>query len=438
MVKSIRKGIIICSLFFSSCATQHLPKSNTEVSKENLINATALKGATIGIAIFDEQNQQWVEKYNSQHYFTPASNTKIISCYLGFQFLGDSIDSWKKKETSDSIYLYPLGDPTFLHPDFAYQPIAGLIASTQKQVVLCTPTKPDHFTAYGQGWAWDDYPESYQPERARLNMFGNVVRFENKNNQLIVSPSYFTNLQNLQSNNLVWTRSMYGNIFYNNANTTKSKIQEVPFITDNDFKIECTLMNAELHPQKPIVVMQGVDMTNAPIVKSGPTDQMLRIMMHRSDNFFAEQVVLMSSEKLLGAMDEEKARDTIKQMIFAQLPNTFQWADGSGLSRFNLNTPENFVTILQQMKKTFGEERIRSVFANNVTNTIGGYYKNAPGKIYAKTGTLGNQVALSGIIKTNKGKDLIFSVLVGNHINSSSAGVRKAVEQYLTSIMEQY
>ena len=160
--------------------------------------------------------------------------------------------------------------------------------------------------------------------------------------------------------------------------------------------------------------------------------------MHRSDNFFAEQVVLMATDKILGTINEEKGRDTIKKLIFSKLPHHFQWADGSGLSRFNLNTPENFVATLQQMKKEFGVARIQSVFANSVTNTIGGYYKNAPGKVYAKTGTLGNQVALSGIINTNKGKELIFSVLVGNHINTSSAGVRKAVEQYLIKIMEQY
>jgi D-alanyl-D-alanine carboxypeptidase/D-alanyl-D-alanine-endopeptidase (penicillin-binding protein 4) len=438
MVKSIRKGVIVCSLFLSGCATQHLPKSLVENSKEQLLNTAAMKGASVGIAIFDEQHQSWVEKHNSDHYFTPASNTKILSCYVGFKFLGDSLDSWKKKETKDSIYLYPLGDPTFMHPEFSYQPIAALIASTPKQVVLCLPSQPDQFTAFGQGWAWDDYPEDYQPERSRLSVFGNVVNFENKNNQLFASPKYFTNMQSLSSNNLVWTRSMHSNVFFNSSRTTKDKLQQVPFITDADYKIASLIMNDELHPQKPIVVMQGIDMSKAPIVKSGPTDQMLHIMMHRSDNFFAEQVVLMATEKILGTIDEEKGRDTIKKMIFSQLPQYFQWADGSGLSRFNLNTPENFVAIMQQMKKEFGAARIQSVFANSVTNSIGGYYKNAPGKVYAKTGTLGNQVALSGLIYTNKGKELTFSVLVGNHINNSSAGVRKAVEQYLQAVMEKY
>jgi D-alanyl-D-alanine carboxypeptidase/D-alanyl-D-alanine-endopeptidase (penicillin-binding protein 4) len=164
----------------------------------------------------------------------------------------------------------------------------------------------------------------------------------------------------------------------------------------------------------------------------------LKIMMNRSDNFFAEQVLLMTSAQLLNKLDEEAAIDTLLKTEFNFFPQKMQWADGSGLSRFNLNTPENYIALLQKMQELFGFERIKSIFAQGGKGTLAAYYKNIPGVLYAKTGTLGNQVALSGFIVTNKGNQLIFSVLVGNHVSPSSTAVRKAVEKYLTSLVSKY
>ena len=90
------------------------------------------------------------------------------------------------------------------------------------------------------------------------------------------------------------------------------------------------------------------------------------------------------------------------------------------------------------MQAQFGLDRIKNIFAQGGEGTLGSYYKNIPGVIYAKTGTLGNQVALSGFIVTQKGTELIFSVLVANHVSPSSSSVRKAVEKYLTTLMRQY
>jgi D-alanyl-D-alanine carboxypeptidase/D-alanyl-D-alanine-endopeptidase (penicillin-binding protein 4) len=90
------------------------------------------------------------------------------------------------------------------------------------------------------------------------------------------------------------------------------------------------------------------------------------------------------------------------------------------------------------MQAEFGLARIKNIFAKGGEGTLSAYYKNIPGVLYAKTGTLGNQVALSGYIITHKGTELIFSVLVANHLSPSSSLVRKAVEKYLTTLMKQY
>jgi D-alanyl-D-alanine carboxypeptidase/D-alanyl-D-alanine-endopeptidase (penicillin-binding protein 4) len=90
------------------------------------------------------------------------------------------------------------------------------------------------------------------------------------------------------------------------------------------------------------------------------------------------------------------------------------------------------------METDFSLTRIKGIFAQGGKTSLSAYYKNIPGELYAKTGTLGNQVALSGYMITNKGTELLFSVLVANHISPSTYPVRKAVEKYLTSIMSLY
>jgi D-alanyl-D-alanine carboxypeptidase/D-alanyl-D-alanine-endopeptidase (penicillin-binding protein 4) len=68
---------------------------------------------------------------------------------------------------------------------------------------------------------------------------------------------------------------------------------------------------------------------------------------------------------------------------------------------------------------------------------LSSYYKKDSGFIYAKTGTLSNNCALSGYLITKKGKLLIFSVLVNNY-QTGATPVRKAVEKFLQAIREKY
>jgi D-alanyl-D-alanine carboxypeptidase/D-alanyl-D-alanine-endopeptidase (penicillin-binding protein 4) len=119
------------------------------------------------------------------------------------------------------------------------------------------------------------------------------------------------------------------------------------------------------------------------------------------------------------------------------VPQKPKWVDGSGLSRYNLFTPESFVYILHKMKTEFGWERIKHILPTGGAGTLSSYYKKDSGYIYAKTGTLSNNCALSGYLITKKGKLLIFSVLANNYI-TGSVPVRRAVEKYLLAIRENY
>jgi serine-type D-Ala-D-Ala carboxypeptidase/endopeptidase (penicillin-binding protein 4) len=173
----------------------------------------------------------------------------------------------------------------------------------------------------------------------------------------------------------------------------------------------------------------------AQIIYSQPTDSLLKITMHRSDNFFAEQTLLMVSNALLGVMDDRKIIDTLLKTDFKLLPQKPGWADGSGLSRYDLFSPKDFVFILDKMKNEFGMDRIKTILPTGGTGTISSYYRADSGYIFVKTGTLNGVVALSGFLYTRKNKLLIFSVLVNNH-RSSATSIRKAIEKFIQNVRD--
>ncbi|MCA6466935.1 MAG: D-alanyl-D-alanine carboxypeptidase, partial [Chitinophagaceae bacterium] len=170
---------------------------------------------------------------------------------------------------------------------------------------------------------------------------------------------------------------------------------------------------------------------------SQPTDSVLSVMMHRSDNFFAEQLLLMAGNEKIGFMNTRRIIDTLLNNEWKDIPQRPKWVDGSGLSRYNLFTPQDFVWVLRRMKDKYDWQRITHILPTGDEGTLKGLYKNYAGKIYAKTGTLSNHVALSGYLVTEKGRTLIFSVLVNAH-QTSAGEIRKQIETFLTGIIDRY
>ena len=442
MAKSIRKRVNpfkfenLLKLLFIAVATVMI-LSACSVPQKTLLSAEGVKGAHIGIAIYNDTKGEWLTKYQSDHFFTPASNTKILATYLGLQFLGDSLPGWKMAENADTLFLMPLGDPSFMHPEFSFQPVVDLIKNTKKQIVV-VGNQQDHFEVFGRGWSWGDYDQDYQPERSRMPIYGNVVHFYQSNQKITsIKPFYFFR-DNVDLDKVVeknWSRNRLGNRFFTTNENNKSKYFQVPFSQE----VAPMLLAVDLLSDTLGKNIKFQNYIPRPInafktIKTVPTDSLLKIMMLRSDNFYADQIVLMASEKLLGKMDDAALIDTVSKTFFTNLPQRMRWVDGSGLSRYNLNTPENYIAILQQMQAKFGEARVKNIFEKGGEGTISAYYKNFPGTMYAKTGTLGGQVALSGFVYTPKQQKLYFSVLVANHMSPSSTQVRRAVEAYLTKV----
>jgi D-alanyl-D-alanine carboxypeptidase/D-alanyl-D-alanine-endopeptidase (penicillin-binding protein 4) len=131
---------------------------------------------------------------------------------------------------------------------------------------------------------------------------------------------------------------------------------------------------------------------------------------------------------------------TIKELLKNDLsgfPEMPRWVDGSGLSRYNLFSPKDFVWILNKMRNEFAWERLTTILPTGGTGTLGTAYKADSTRIYAKTGSLSGVNALSGYLITRKNKVLIFSVLVNNHVQPASV-IRNQLARFLHELIEHY
>lgn len=457
--------VITALLLLNSCSV------NKSIRKQagQLLKDSAVNTGHMGISIYEPATGKYWYNYNANHYFIPASNTKLFSLYAGMKYLGDSLVGLRYQIFTDSaLIISPTADPTFLHPDFKIQPVLNFLRHPKNTFYITNVNKVE---SLGYGWAWDDYNGNYMTERNAFPVFGNLIDISITGFKEItktlsapvwnIRPSYFTQYipnfflpdakksasrtDTAEQKKLTQQFSISRGRMDNKLSLLQEKSsfssKQIPFFTDgikttveilkNDLNINLFiggLADNSLYPEIPPHLQWHT-------IHSQPSDSLFKPMMHRSDNFFAEQTLLMASNEFLGYMSDEKIIDTILRSSLKDVPQKPKWVDGSGLSRYNLFTPQSFVYILNKMKEEFGMERMKTILPTGGEGTLSSYYKKETGFIYAKTGTLSNNCALSGYLITKKGKLLIFSILNNNYITGATP-VRRAVEQFLQAVRE--
>jgi serine-type D-Ala-D-Ala carboxypeptidase/endopeptidase (penicillin-binding protein 4) len=458
----------------------------------NLLGDSAFAGAHAGICVYEPATGEYLYHHNADKYFVPASNTKIATCYAAMKYLGDSLAGmrYRKIASGEGVEIVPTGDPTLLHTDFKQQPVVSFLL--QKKAAFMTEPVYNGIwkeARFGYGWSWDDYSDNYMVERSALPVQGNMARYELQGDSLMIDFGVVRNLKVTPSllgkrltadsltdyKNFTLRRNEFSQILKAEKSGTAFTRQWVPvFNTGAAYSVAALnewLANLQYEKEKrddsllaaaakkagrdylptniiPAAERKFVQFYNLSLpgkdavsalqtVRSQPTDSVLKPMMHRSDNFFAEQLLLMASNEVLGHMDNAAIIQHLLENDFKNIPHKPYWVDGSGLSRYNLFTPQDFVWILQQMQQQFGLERIKEIFPTGGEGTLRTLYKDEAGYIFAKTGTLSHHTALSGFLITKKNKLLVFSVLV-NHYMKGSTGVRKAIERFLVKLRQEH
>jgi serine-type D-Ala-D-Ala carboxypeptidase/endopeptidase (penicillin-binding protein 4) len=437
---------------FTSCTVFRTSETrlNRKIRHE-ITRSSVFSSAFTGFTLLDPVTGKTLVDVRGDHYFIPASNTKILTLAACLEILGDSIPGLQYAyNTAGQLLLKGTGDPTFLHPDFAaWQSGLAWIKAQHKPFLII----PESVPRFGPGWSWDDFNEPYSAERSAFPVYGNLIHLKKVQDHWAATPRFFlreeiefSSTSGPPSEGIVRKESPRLNPFFTTSKADSSYQngyeQYVPMpvrsFNPGTFEqiLEDTLgvrglINVHINDQKPPLAWRTLYST--------PIDTVLRRMMHQSDNFIAEQLLLACAGTKYQHLNQDTVIQWMLDSVFTTITQRPRWVDGSGLSRYNLMTPQSLVQVLYRLWKTRPVSRLLSLFpAGGVSGTVSNWYPGDRGKpyVFAKTGSMGGVVCLSGYVTCRSGKTLIFSFMHNNFVGSNRPW--KAEMQRILTLVRQY
>lgn len=171
-------------------------------------------------------------------------------------------------------------------------------------------------------------------------------------------------------------------------------------------------------------------------VESPPLSQLLLETNQNSNNLYAEALL-----RTLGANSNTPIIDSTPEMGLRVVKETltqlgvdsagYVLADGSGLSRHNLVSPEVIVQTLKAMAKSPVAAVYRgSLPVAGISGTLKDRFREtaAQGIMQGKTGTMSGVVALSGYLDVPNYEPLVLSIIV-NQSDEPAAILRQAIDE---------
>ena len=179
------------------------------------------------------------------------------------------------------------------------------------------------------------------------------------------------------------------------------------------------------------------------ITYTSPTlAQIGKLTLKVSQNLYADTLLrLMGCTAPAAPCTTQAGIKTVQQVLkgWGLAPDSYVMVDGSGLSRYNYLTPEVLVAILTRMNS---DERHRGPFLDalpvaGVDGTISSRMRDtkAQGNVRAKTGSIANARALSGLVTSADGEPLVFSMIV-NNFNVPQAEADRVIDRAVVRLAE--
>lgn len=425
------KFFVFIMLFTWNCKSTQLTTDknaapNPTTAIYHIDTNSVFKKSFTGFALYDPAKDAFLDSSFYNMYFTPASNTKILTCYAALKTLGDSLAGIQYVVQGDSLIFWGTGDPSLMNADLDDNSrVVDFLKSRKEKLFYAAQSVGPRL---GAGWSWDDFNYAYMCERNDLPMYANVAYFKFKKGEKRPNgtPAYFNQflIEETAKVRSDISRDEHQNMFrFENTNANKTRRRAIPYQVSPQLTRDL-LANAIGKPVGTFPYSRALPKRkDVKTVYSIEIDRVLAELMKPSDNFIAEQLMLNMSYMRYQKFDVKRLIRDLKKEIYQDIPDALVWVDGSGLSRYNLFTPRSLVYLLDNMRDEFGEERLFKIFpAGGASGTIRRWYKSDTDTpyVYAKTGTLSNKHCLSGYLKTKSGKTLVFSFMHNNYITGSS------------------
>lgn len=390
-----------------------------------------------GFVLYDPITKEKLVDINGDRAFTPASNTKLLTYLSARKVMGDEVRTLAYAEIGDMVVIHGVGDPSHLGQYDQDTTICSLLSYFENKKLFYDESRWNS-EKYGSGWSWDDYNYAYQKEISPLPLYDNEIQLFMENGEYMVVPELFNNhvivdttlsrlYQRAEGSNLVAINP------YHPA-AIRGGIWSIPMHITEDLTRDLISDACDVE----IDEWEGASPDYQYLYRDH-VPEMYRALLRHSDNYVAEQLLQWTSYALLDTMDTRGVIDTLEKIILPDHHEQIRWVDGSGLSRYNLITPNAMIAVLTQLDTMmtieerhtylpYGEE---GTISSELLHPIGD--STATAYIYAKTGTLSNNHNLSGWITTKSGHTYLFSFM-NNHYLGPKKEIVKAMSEVLSRV----
>ena len=468
MKSAIKLRLFLIIVFFSSLAG--CSSSGTSVHSRNITaqfrrDVDSILADSIfiptraAVKIISLEDGEVLYDRDSKMLMRPGSNLKLLTSAGALSALEKNFDLRTQlyadtmivdSVLEGNIYFKGYGDPDFTS-DQLEEMIAHLKSKGISHIAGDIVGDASYFDDqhWGIGWMWDDEPFGFAAFHSALSINRNCVEVHVTPGRIpgdsvfvsVVPPTSYVSVENsgltgvdTVANTLDVSRKFAErlNVITVKGILPRSSSEDVESISVlNPEMYFLTIAKEELTRQNiPFggTLMLGVVPRSAFLIAQHdqPLDSMLIFMNKESDNLSAENMLkILGAEKFGVPGSTQNGLLVVKHVLstFGIDTTHFLAVDGSGVSHYNLITPEIFVQALQAMYER--KDDFDSFFKSLPVAGVDGLLKErmkhsaAENNLHAKTGTISGVSTLSGYVRTKDGELLAFSIMMQNFIGSA-------------------
>ena len=474
-------------LLISGCASSSIiqsPKINTAKSLQekidNLLADSVLVHSVASVKVVSLMNGDILYDRNSNLLFHPASNQKLFTSAAALMTLGPAFEfitsvvcdsgAFEPGVIQGDLYLTGRGDPDLT--------INDLFTLTQKLSkdslhvitgnIICDDSYFDD-VRWGQGWMWDDEPSALWSRFTALTLNDNAVvvtaspgKYIGDSARIVIEPhNNFVEIANTSVT--VKRRAEIDSLELSSLKINRRWQQHENVYTvdgmigmdEKPHQRKMNILNPEIlagHVFKGLLKQAGIEVQGE--VKRGkspvrrqllaeyrrPLLPVLVNLNKKSDNLSAELLLKTIGAEALGEPgSSEKGIRTIREFLSLIDVDTLaiRIADGSGVSRYNLATPNAVIKLLRAMWQNHEvrHEFITTLPIAGVDGTLKYRMRGTRSErvLRAKTGSLSGVSTLSGYTVTADGEDIVFSIML-QHFLAPNSAVRKIQDRICTEL----
>jgi len=469
---------IIIILISSYClfAQSNIIKLHDDIFQ--VINGDFFEQCQVAVSIYDLTEGEPLFKNNTKLLFHPASNMKLLTTASAII----NLDPEYRFSTSlyhtgiiegDTLYgdLYIVGG---LDPDFTTKDLDSLVQIVKsleikfiaENIYADISIKDSIF--WGKGWMWDDEPDPGAPYLSALNINDNSIKVfvegaivDSQANIILTPETEYVVIDN-RTKTVPATVPNDFNIdrdWLNRTNTivVEGKVRRGEFIDSSDHQEKLSLLEPEkyfLSLFKEHLIENDISVGGVLDVKKIPANAVFLSSISRSidsvivnvnkesDNLSAEMLLYTLALKDSGTpATAENGLETVKSLVdsIGLDPDDYSFADGSGVSRYNLVSAELLLELLKFMYRQPGFYRYyNSLSISGVDGTLKKRMigTEAERRVFAKTGTLSGVSTLSGFVTTMDDHILAFSILMQNFVEKTK--VARGIQDSICNILVNY